>query len=291
MTADKVVSNVCAVWARCALSARTPVSRLAHTHRGGDHTHGHRGVTVVVRPPSPSAPREAPLAAALFDVGAGGGPPNALYARLEEGLTGAGFAVATVRLPLGPATVPPPGSWKEAMDDLVSDLHAALHAAGLYGAPIAIAPGSAAVLLQKYMESWPLASLIALAPLPPAPGPTIARWPAAARADLPTAALLRFPRASYAAALLRSPSGVVRLEPSPVPILVGAPEAGGGGQWLHEAEVRATLRLHGLEEGEVLRLGGDGALRALWGLGGEEGGRRAEEEFADRLVAWVDRRW
>lgn len=121
---------------------------------------------VAVTPASPTAARESPTPVAIFGT-AWHTSRAALRCGLPQALAAAGYTVALVDLPGYGAARSMPVNWS--VDDLVSDLHVALGAA-LPAAPVAIAPHAAAVLAQKYLESYPLAGLVALAPLPPSPG-------------------------------------------------------------------------------------------------------------------------
>jgi pimeloyl-ACP methyl ester carboxylesterase len=59
------------------------------------------------------------------------------------------------------------------LDELVDDMQATLKK--LHTAPIVIAPSVTAVLFQKFLESFPIAGLIAVSPLPPDPRPLLKR--------------------------------------------------------------------------------------------------------------------
>ena len=82
-----------------------------------------------------------------------------------------GFNSVLVDVHLSAAAAAGPDS----LDALVAELRAALLAA-FGAAPVAVAAHHAPVLMQKYLESWPLAGLVLLDPLPPRIGPTLQRW-------------------------------------------------------------------------------------------------------------------
>jgi len=232
---------------------------------------------VLVSPAFAGAARESPTPIALFPglargslaragggalSGARGAPP------IVERLTRAGFNVARVRFEAVGAGAGAGGA--ATVDELVEALHAALQAA-LAAPPAAVAPHASAVLLQKYLESWPLAGLLALDPLPPdlarRPDARRARWLAAAGGDAEAA---EDGGGAPAAALLDllAADGPVRLEPQPVPVcalfsepgaewpagLAGDADGGGGsggGALLLDEERLATSDLHELGEDDV----------------------------------------
>lgn len=78
----------------------------------------------------------------------------------------AGYTVGLLDLPgYGRAS----SGWRptQSLDDLVDDLQRAFSA--LHTAPLVIAPDMTTLLMQKYLESFALAGLMMLSPLPPSP--------------------------------------------------------------------------------------------------------------------------
>ena len=215
------------------------------------HRHGVRLLAAA----SQRAPRESPTAL-LFLSGPLQAP--AAFAGAAAALAELGFASYSADL-LRPqfalCTCTP--------DALVDRLHAALHEARVFSPPVAIAGFAEAVVLQKYLESFPLAGAALISPLPPAPAPglhAILRSSGAPDAALPKSAACSTagaasaalaaalaPRARSADAarmaaafLLRLAQEPVNLEPQPVPMLLlqdGSADGGG---------VAATAALHGL---------------------------------------------
>ncbi len=219
------------------------------------HRHGVRLLAAACQ----RAPRESPTALLFL---CGPLSPPAAFARAAAALAQQGFASYSADL-LRPqfalCTASP--------DGVVEALHAALHEARVFSPPVAIARFAEAVVLQKYLESYPLAGAALISPLPPslAPGlhallrsagggggaaapalPKSAACSTAAAASAALAAALA-PRARSAAAarmaaafLLRLAQEPVNLEPQPVPLLLlqdGSDDGGGAA---------ATAALHGL---------------------------------------------
>lgn len=88
-------------------------------------------------------------------------------------LTENGYTVGLVDLPGYGKAQSLPAAWT--LDDIVRDLRATM-AKGVTAPPVVIAQGGAGVLMQKFLEDFPLAGLIMLAPLPPSPASTLRRW-------------------------------------------------------------------------------------------------------------------
>lgn len=223
---------------------------------------------------------------------------------LRNAFSASGFAFANVSVP-----------WNErfsdvlagsTVDDEVEELHDAMRAANLSLPPVAVAPAHHAVFIQKYLESYPVSALLALAPFPPSPRGLLHRWAEGssggggrrAEAAALTATQLREaitqrlgPSAHLASdmhllQLLSLDSNAVNLEPEPVPMLVVSPpphlltgsKQGPGSAALYRAEdVVATLQQHELDtddEQQVHWLSSCGttddaaeAVRVLWGEG------------------------
>lgn len=123
--------------------------------------------------PSPSAPRESPVPVALLSSPFASAGAVEAATSVAARLAAAGHTVGLVDLPgYGRARALPSG-WS--LDDVIADLHDALVAA-LAAPPVAIAHSASAQLVLKYLESWPVAGLVAVAPLPPDPGAAVRRW-------------------------------------------------------------------------------------------------------------------
>lgn len=157
---------------------------------------------------------------------------------------------------------------KQKPDDLVELIHEEINSARLCAPPVALTSGMECVILQKYLESYALAGLVMVNPLPPSVSSAchtllggtsrLPKSPACDRAA-PIAALA--PRlatrartsaaASIAAAFLLSLADApVNLEPSPVPmLLIGPPPATAAAAHTADAVLcgtAATAHLHGL---------------------------------------------
>jgi hypothetical protein len=148
------------------------------------------------------------------------------------------------------------------VDEIVDKIHASVQEARICSPPVALTFGLESILLQKYLESYPLAGLVMVDPLPPSPQQALhgllrstgsaQRLPKSAACDTAqpaTAALAaalapaaRTPVAATMAAslLLRLAKEPVNLEPSPVPLLLLGDELQGPG-------VAATAALHGIQ--------------------------------------------
>ena len=260
-------------------------------------------------PASPFAPRESPTPVILL--GGVCGPPAAWrWAGITQALTSSGFNVAELDL-LRPR-------WRlcaAPLDDVIGGLRDALSSASFGAAPLVLAHGPVdTALAQKYLESWPLAGVVMLAPL--APGSSaVARWEAAAGggaaaaaaaaevSPLPLAACPQQlpPRASALAAALAATGAMrgkggaavaasvllklladpVRLEPQPVPILMAAAQ---GGALCSEEELRAAGEAHEVQPVLLARGGG----RPLAEGGGTEEGWA---ELRELVMGWVKRRF
>jgi pimeloyl-ACP methyl ester carboxylesterase len=125
-----------------------------------------RGSFLDIRGPSASAVREAPtpiiFASGLLHPASAWDDRTGLPKRLQA----AGYTVGLLDLPgYGRASA----GWRstQSLDDLVDDLQRAFSA--LHTAPLVIAPDTTALLMQKYLESFALAGLVMLSPLPPNP--------------------------------------------------------------------------------------------------------------------------
>lgn len=136
-----------------SLSTRTHVSRLD---------------------PLSSAARESPVPIAL--ISSPFFPVHSLenQTTLASTLSAAGFTVGLVDLPGFGKAKALPSAWT--LDDVVADWHEAM-VTSLAAPPVAITHSATAVLVQKYLESWPVAGLVAIAPLPPTQDECIRRWP------------------------------------------------------------------------------------------------------------------
>lgn len=128
-------------------------------------------VTTVPR----EAPRESPVSIALFH-----GPwhDSDIYEKsgYVDHLVKQGFNVAQINLPgavLGQESLDKSNNM---LDEVVADVKENLLRHGIGTPPLAIAHSHAAVFLQKYLEDYPLAGLIMLAPLPPSCGHATRRW-------------------------------------------------------------------------------------------------------------------
>ena len=89
---------------------------------------------------------------------------------LPASAAAAGWSVFTLDLPgFGAARGWPSRGSSASLDALVTDVRDAL-APLRHAAPVLVAPSLSALVAQKYLESWPLAALVAVSPLPPAPG-------------------------------------------------------------------------------------------------------------------------
>lgn len=150
------------------------------------------------------------------------------------------------------------------IDDVVEDVHATLAAAGC--APVlAVAASSTAQLLQKYLESYALAGLVALAPLPPAPAATLARWQAggkigAAAANQPLTAR------RLASGLRRWASAAAGEEPSALRGLLGAgADEAAAAAWAAATEVPCSITEEGPDAPRLCGYDAAGALLAALG--------------------------
>ena len=267
-----------------------------------------RAATSLLRltPAMSSSAREAPTPVALLG-GPWQGASSFQRMPLLRALSVSGFGVAALDLPgYGRANGLPADA---SLDDVVDGVHTAL--AALRGPPpIMIAHSSAALLAQKYLESYPLGGLVLLCPPPPCPSTwlqrhtggdsealSVARITAALRGmrlcpgdpgadadagvtddDAEAAELLQFVRdcrSDAEAALLDAaspPSGdngpsqrslcglaagarllqlvcadPVRVEPSPVPLLI---VRGLCDDVVSEAEAAETVAFHGLTDAD-----------------------------------------
>ena len=244
---------------------------------------------------SPTAARESPTPVLLLGGlgggggGGGGGAAATPAARLAlaQHLSARGFEVALLDLDAlllralppdteeraggGGASAAAPAAASAAaaaaLDAVVAALRSALTRA-LAAPPVAVAPDAAALLLHKYLESWPLAGLVAVDPLPPDARPLLRRWgaPLAAAAGggvaADAAAVQRAlpgasaPAARLVALLARDP---VRLEPRPVPLRVLLTRGGGAASLRGgDDEARATSRFHGLDDEDTVELDSGG---------------------------------
>lgn len=235
-------------------------------------------VHIHVTRPAKDAVRESPTPIAYF-----GASDEALVRSLRSSFSAQGFAFAQVRIPWQERAnnIPAGGT----VDDEVEAVHDAIRAANLSMPPVAIAPAHHAVFVQKYLESYPVSALVALAPLPPSPRRLLLRWTEQDRAEAwpgPLSAtqlreaLMRHLGPSSAQLLhdmhllqlLSLESNAVNLEPQPVPMLVVSPSTEllpgahtstdtargqgpaekGTGRGLYRAEdVAETLQQHELE--------------------------------------------
>ncbi len=147
------------------------------------------------------------------------------------------------------------------VDEIVDKIHASVQEARICSPPVALTFGLESILLQKYLESYPLAGLVMVDPLPPSPQQALhgllrasggtQRLPKSAACDTAqpataalAAALAPEARTQVAATmaaslLLRLAKEPVNLEPSPVPLLLLGDELRGPG-------VAATAALHGI---------------------------------------------
>jgi hypothetical protein len=234
---------------------------LLETRATMAHRHGVRLLAAAC----PRAPRESPTAILFL---CGPLSPPAAFAPLALNFSAQGYSVYACDL------LRPQFALCTAHPDAVVDrVHAALAEARVYAPPLAIGRFAEAFLLQKYLESFPLAGAALLSPLPPAPlpalqslmrsgggggsGASIPKSPAcgaeaAGQAAAALAAALA-PRARSASAarmaatfLLRLAQCPVNLEPQPVPMLLleeeEREEEGGSAS----EGVAATAALHGL---------------------------------------------
>lgn len=95
--------------------------------------------------------------------------------RLSAALAAHGFSVCLADLPGYGRAQGLPRDW--GVDEVVEDLHGALTGALRHPTPCVIAHSASAVLMQHYLESFPLAALVMLAPLPPSGlGASLQRW-------------------------------------------------------------------------------------------------------------------
>lgn len=272
-------------------------------------------VSVAIRPPNKSAPREAPTAVAAFT---GVSPPGAvIWEAIETACLQNGFPVARVQSRASQDA--------HNVDNLVEDMRTSFLKAGFSLPPIAITTSYTAVLVQKYLESYPVSALIALGPLPPQPAATCARWAHTPGGKGSLANSLRVlsdkddssvEEQAHLLSLLCAPGGGVNLEPQPVPMLVIIPDRAGlqgAGAWLNEQDVQATLDFHGLDEEEkecIMRVeaqsrihdsNGNGheldpVLAALWGVPPRSPAEAAVHQqvaqaVATRVAAWVQARF
>jgi hypothetical protein len=196
------------------------------------------------------------------------------FAGVTGALTSLGFNVAELDL-LRPR-------WdlcNSPIDDIVASLRAVLDTSAFGAAPLAFAYGPVdTALLRYYLESWPLAGVVALAPLPPDVGAWIAAhstpgappdplrcakracegaptYPPALAAGLAATGALRNRGATVVAArvLTRMAAAPLKLEPGAVPALVlGSP----GHPLCSAEELRAAAAAHGVTP---TVLGGGGA--------------------------------
>lgn len=100
--------------------------------------------------------RESPFPVAFFSSPWGWSPSSLLHTPLAR----AGFTTADVSLPgFGRAS-----AWSDraTLDDAVESLHACFRQ--LDAAPVVIAPSHAAILVQYYLESYPVAGVVLLSP-------------------------------------------------------------------------------------------------------------------------------
>jgi hypothetical protein len=90
-----------------------------------------------------------------------------------------GFNVGLVSLPADPAAdaqrSPAARPGDSPLDALIHDLHAALQGPPFVVPPLAVAFGACAPLVQKYLETYPLAGIVLVNPLPPACGPFLVK--------------------------------------------------------------------------------------------------------------------
>jgi hypothetical protein len=255
-------------------------------------------------PASPRAARESPTPVVLFG-GVCASPGSWAWVGLRARLTASGYNVAELDL-LRPR-------WdlcNSSLDDIVASLRAALGGSEFGTAPLALTHGPVdTALLQYYLESWPLAGLAMVNPLPPSAGAWLAARtaaggaappppasakagcaaaPGALAAGLAATGAFRNKGATVVAArvLQRVVTSPLKLEPSPVPILV---VGGPGSPLCSEAELRAAAAAHGVPPVVLAR--GGARLPAAPPAPGDAAGAAAAAELCDAVASWVEGRF
>jgi hypothetical protein len=191
--------------------------------------------TIKIIPASQAAARESPtpvvffsgifFSSEAFSRGAGGG--------IAGSLSRSGYTVGLVDL--SPIDIPSSVS----LDDLINDLRTSLFSS-LPAPPVAIASNHNAVLVQKYLESWPVAALLMLNPLSPK------------RPTYHANSLRKVEQPNVCSVLQLLSNDPVRLEPSPVPTRAIFSDL--NSNLINPSDAHDTREVHGLEDEDFIEI-------------------------------------